>query len=111
MKTPGIGELRERLAIRLWREIPNDAMGSNPSYGEPVWVWGKVRPVSATVYYGAKQVDDTVTHRITLRAGVTITPAHVIEWSGRRFRVRRQIELGDTRRFVTVEVEETEAVP
>lgn len=106
MKTPGIGELRERLRVRPFHDVPNLAMGSDVVCDTGVSVWGKVQPVGGTIYYGAQQTDQAVTHRMTIRAGTTVTPAHVIDWAGRRFRVRRLMELGNTRRYITIEVEE-----
>lgn len=106
MKTPGIGELRDRVLIRAWQEVPNAAMGSDPVYDDGVAAWGRVAPVGGTIYYGSQQTEEKVTHRITLRAGAVVTAAHVIDWNGRRFKVKRIMELGATRRFVTVDVEE-----
>lgn len=106
MIIPGAGELKTRISIRTWDEVPNQHMGTDPSFGLPIFVWAKVTAVSGGLYYGSQQVEEAITHRIIIRTGPEITARHIIETSTHRYRIRRSNPIGDAPHFTVIEVEE-----
>lgn len=86
-KTPKVyaGDLRHRLQFQLANET-RDSFGA----AVKVWQtdqtrWGKVEPVKGTETTIAAQTTARVTHLITIRDYVTLTPAHRIKWGSRVF--------------------------
>lgn len=96
MSTPKIaaGELRHCVSIRRWSETR-----TTNEYGEKVEAersnelppdnerWAKVEPLSGRELWNAAQVQANVTHRITMRGRVALTPKDTIEFRERRFEV------------------------
>jgi hypothetical protein len=112
MNLPQIGELNRRVKIFFTVHLPDDRLGFSKATAHEDEVWGKIEPVGATIYWGAKQVDSGVTHRITVRridgrtrpqdfAGVV-----ELEVDGIRYRVQRVADLGGVNRFTVLDVEE-----
>lgn len=106
MKIPGAGDLNRRISIRRWSEMPNAALGLDEVFGTPVLVWAEVRAVGGATYLGSMQLDATVTHRFIIRTGVDVSIQHVIEWSGRRYKVRRVNQMAGANHFTVIEAEE-----
>lgn len=75
-------------------------------------MWGKLEPVGAGIYFGSKQIESGVTHRVIVRsiAGRTgsrdfkgVTELMV---EGVIYRLRRVSDLGGLGRFTVIDVEE-----
>lgn len=112
MNLPQIGELNRRVKIFFTVHLPDDRLGFSKAIAHEDEVWGKIEPVGSIIYWGAKQVDSGVTHRITVRrikgrtrpqdfAGVV-----ELEVDGIRYRVQRVADLGGFNRFTVLDVEE-----
>lgn len=112
MNLPQIGELNRRVKIWLTVHLPDERLGFTQAAVREDEVWGKLEPVGAALYWGAKQVESGVTHRITVRritgrtrpqdfAGVV-----ELEVDGIRYRVQRVADLGGLNRFTVLDVEE-----
>ncbi|QQR69111.1 MAG: phage head closure protein [Alphaproteobacteria bacterium] len=111
MKVPGAGQLRQRIDIRAVSETPNGAYGVDQDFGVPVRVWAWATPVVGAAYMAAQQIDKTVTHQFVIRTSTEqITARHVIEWRGRRFRVRRVSPMVNHDHFTVIEAEELGAI-
>lgn len=112
MKVPGAGQLRQRIDIRAVSETPNGSYGVDQDYGEPVRVWAWCTPVVGAAYLAAQQIDKAVTHQFVVRTRPEqqITARHVIEWRGRRFRVRRLSPMVNHDHFTVIEAEELGAI-
>ena len=67
MNLPQIGELNRRVKIFFTVHLPDDRLGFSKATAHEDEVWGKIEPVGSIIYWGAKQVDSGVTHRITVR--------------------------------------------
>ncbi len=106
MKKPSIGELKHRIGICTWAVKPDDTFGSDPDYGDPLFVWASITPVSGAMYLGSMQVSDTITHRFIIRTGPEVTMAHVLEANGMRYRVKRCALLATAEHFTVIEAEE-----
>lgn len=105
MLMPTAGDLRTRLALRTWEDVPSGFSGVVPQYGPSEYRWGKVAPVGGAVYWGAKQIEAAVTHRITLRYHATVSSRHVVEAEGLRYRVCRITHSTGAKRWTWLECE------
>ena len=112
MNRPEIGKLNRRVKIFHTMSVPDGRLGfSKASVREDV-VWGRLEPVGACIYFGSKQIESGVTHRVIVRSmpgrtgprdfkGVTEL---MIE--GVIYRLRRVADLGGLDRFTVLDVEE-----
>jgi len=110
---PQTGELNRRVVIRVWEDRPNAAFGIDQVFDAGITRWAAIKPVVGVAYWGAKQIDEEITHRIWLRWGTDTKPEdltgqHVIDWPSedRRFRVIRATAALDARQMTMVEVKE-----
>ena len=112
MNRPEIGKMNRRIKIFHTMSVPDERLGfSKASVREDV-VWGRLEPVGSCIYFGAKQIESGVTHRVIVRSmpgrtgprdfkGVTEL---MIE--GVIYRLRRVADLGGLDRFTVLDVEE-----
>ena len=112
MDLPEIGELNRRVKILVREAKPDDRNRYSQTTVEKDEVWGKLAVVGSGMYFGTKQVNSEVTHRVYIRSyegrtrpqdlyGVTEL---VID--GVLYRVKRVADAGGERRFTVMDVEE-----
>lgn len=112
MELPKISELRHRVAILVKEDVPTEFNRSQKRVKIRDEVWGKLEAVGAGIFWGAKQIDSGVTHRIYVRAipgrtrpqdlfGVT---DFVVD--GMLYRMRRIADLGGAERFTVIDCEQ-----
>jgi head-tail adaptor len=108
---PDAGELIRRVIIRKWTSEANIDMGIDETFDAGVKRWAKLEPASGAAYWGSKQVDEGMTHRLWIRYGTgstetDITGQHVVDYpqGNQRFRVLRSTNVGDAQRFTMLEV-------
>lgn len=107
---PDVGELQRRVIVRLWTDKANAGFAITDSEDTGLTRWAKLEPVNGIAAWGAKQIEEGITHRVWLRWGTGTKPAditgqHVIDYpaENRRFRVVRATNTGDAQRFTMVE--------
>ena len=112
MNRPENGKMNRRIKIFHTMSVPDERLGfSKASVREDV-VWGRLEPVGSCIYFGSKQIESGVTHRVIVRSmpgrtgprdfkGVTEL---MIE--GVIYRLRRVADLGGLDRFTVLDVEE-----
>lgn len=112
MNRPEIGKLNRRVKIFHTMSVPDERLGfSKASVREDV-VWGRLEPVGSCIYFGSKQIESGVTHRVIVRSmpgrtgprdfkGVT-----ELMVDGVLYRLRRVSDLGGLGRFTVLDVEE-----
>lgn len=110
MKEPSTGELNRRITIKGWQDMPAMGGGITQTFDAGVGAWAKREPVGNAIFFGTKQVDESVTDRFIVRRSSqlterTITGEHVIECEGQRFRVKRASAMNGGRTFVVIEAE------
>ena len=112
MILPQIGELKWRVKLRVLESVPDRHGGFSKKTLVKDEMWGKLETVGAGIYFGTKQVDSTVTHRVYVRRydGRTRPQdlAGVVECEidGQIYRVRRIADAGGERRFTVLDCEE-----
>lgn len=112
MNLPEIGQLNRRVKFEILTHDPSVDFGFEGDVSETFEVWGRLEVVGGGTYWGSKQVDEAVTHRVWVRriAGRTdheslraVTELVVV---GRRFRARRIEDADGLERFTVIECEE-----
>jgi SPP1 family predicted phage head-tail adaptor len=100
-----IGDLNRRLVLEAPVETDDGAGGVTRSYATAATVWASITPVSAKDSVVAQALGDTVTHRIVIRPGPTLTTQHRFRDGTRLFYVATVRERED-RRFLEVDAQE-----
>lgn len=106
IREPGAGELNRRVRIRSRADLPGADMGLDPVFSERKQRWARIEPVGTAVYAEGVQIDNKLTHRITLRFLKGVTDAHEVVHGATIYRVKRSADMNGTHRFTTLEVEE-----
>jgi len=108
---PDVGQLTRRVLIRLWLDNPGSMFGIEQDFDNGTERWAKIEPVSGVAFWGSKQIDEGMTHRIWIRYGIgtrpeNLTGQHVIDYmsGNERFRVLRATNVGDAQKFTMIEV-------
>lgn len=109
MNEPSAGELKSRILIKGWQDMPAMGGGITPTYDAGTPAWAKRESVGNAIYFGTAQVGEGVTDRFIIRRSSllterTITIEHVVEHDGQRFRVKRTSMLNGEKKFVVIEV-------
>lgn len=112
MNRPEIGKLNRRVKIFHTMSVPDERLGfSKASVREDV-VWGRLEPVGSCIYFGSKQIESGVTHRVIVRSmpGSTgprdFKSVTELMIEGVIYRLRRVADLGGLDRFTVLDVEE-----
>lgn len=112
MKRPEIGKMNRRVTISVVSHVPDVSAGFTAQVEKKVTVWGQLEVVGAGIYFGTKQVESTVTHRVTVRriAGKTrpqdLMTASTLTIDGVSYLIRRVADLGGVDRFTVIDCEE-----
>lgn len=112
MKRPEIGKMNRRVTISVVSHVPDTSAGFTAQVEKKVTVWGQLEVVGAGIYFGTKQVESTVTHRVTVRriTGKTrpqdLMTASTLTIDGVSYLIRRVADLGGVDRFTVIDCEE-----
>lgn len=112
MQRPEIGKMNRRVTISVVSHVPDASAGFTAQVEKKVTVWGQLEVVGAGIYFGTKQVESTVTHRVTVRriAGKTrpqdLMTASTLTIDGVSYLIRRVADLGGVDRFTVIDCEE-----
>ncbi|CAL8476408.1 phage head closure protein [Caballeronia sp. S22] len=105
-----INEFDKRVTVRRWLDVPDSGFGIEQTFDDGMRIWAKVEPVSSGIFFGSKQLEQSVTHRFTVRRSSQVTESsvtaeHVVEYRGERYRVKRTIALEGRRDRVAIDAE------
>ncbi|WP_234083020.1 phage head closure protein [Enterobacter quasiroggenkampii] len=107
-REPEDGELNCRVEFRRRQDVPEPGGGTHPMYTDMFKTWGKFRQVSGSAYLQSMQVQETITHTITIRyRKITSDMEAVID--GSIYRVVRAGELSgqnEQKTFAYIELKE-----
>jgi SPP1 family predicted phage head-tail adaptor len=82
------GKLRHRLVIKAQSTTSTSELGMPvENFTTQATVWGSIEPLTGRELFTAKQVYPLVTHRITVRGNLSLTPAKRIEHESRVFNI------------------------
>lgn len=103
------GELKSRATILAWTS-EQDGTTLKETYEPIATVWAKLEPVgSLTYWFGQKQLETGVTHRITIRRTNDLRPEKLtgrvcVEIDGIRYAILRSSDLEGAKRFTVLDV-------
>jgi SPP1 family predicted phage head-tail adaptor len=100
-----IGELNRRLVLEAPAEMPDGAGGVTRSYTTAATVWASIAPIGAASGPVAQALGASVTHRIVIRPGPSVTVQHRFRDGTRLFYVR-DVRDREDRRFVEIHAQE-----
>ncbi len=111
MAAPGVhlGALRHRLALEAERPAGDGGGGQGDPWADPVavaTVWGRVEPLRGGERLRALQLEERVTHRVTIRHRPGVTPAMRVRFGARLFNIRAVINRDERDRFLELLCEE-----
>lgn len=112
MNEPLSGDLNLRVTIERLSHVPDEKLGFTAKSDFSTTVWGRVEPVGGMTYWGAQQVNQSVTHRIWVRySKISKTRPQdlpkVVELvcEGVRYLSKRITDVNGTHRFTLFECE------
>ncbi|WP_174889458.1 head-tail adaptor protein [Candidatus Williamhamiltonella defendens] len=106
---PDPGELNTRVTVRRHRNTPDNTTGFDDVYPDSFQAWAKVMQVGATIYQNSAQLNELITHFMTLRyrRDRHIERDYQVVIQDRVFRVKRVRDLNYARLFWLLECEES----
>lgn len=111
MIEPLSGDMNSRITFEFRKSVPNTKSGFDEVTTNTFTVWGRIEPVGFQVFWGSAQIEQTVTHRIFVRAipGKTypqdLTKLVKVSSEGLKYRVRRVQDVNSAHRFTLLEVQ------
>ena len=97
------GLLRYRLTIYRYTERATASTLGQPakSYTASVSVWGSIQPMTGKELFTAQQVAARVTHKLTMRGGIAVSPKDVITARGRNFEIDYVMNIDEADTMIT----------
>lgn len=106
IREPGAGALNSRVILRRRADLPATDGGLQSQFSDEKWRWARIDPVGTAIYSGSVQVDNKITHRITLRYLGMLPIDFEVVHNTVVYRVKRAADVNGRRRFTMLEVEE-----
>lgn len=110
MEFPSSGELKRRITIKNWQDVPNSDASIDQQLSQPVHVWAKRETVGAAIRQGSAQINELITDRFYIRYRESLKAKLSKDsrfYVGRtEFIVRTCVDLKDAKRFLVIECEE-----
>lgn len=103
-------DLRHRLTLQQEVRTADGAGGYTPSWSDVATVWAQVEPLKGAERLHAMQLQDTVSHRVTIRYRAGVTAALRLLFGTRVFNIRAVINPGERNRWLELMCEEGVAV-
>jgi len=100
------GKLDRRLVLEEPVDTPDGAGGFTRLYQTAATLWAQVVPAAARGEVAADSLGATVTHRIVIRSGPSVTTRHRLRDGARSFRIVSVREQDASGRFLTIHAEE-----
>ena len=99
------GRLRHHLVLENRIQAPNDQGGITETYAEAGQAWAEILAVGAVLYAAGQQVQEKVTHKITIRFR-PMTGFGFLSDGARRFRLREMRDPDGRRMWLELLCEE-----
>ena len=87
MTRRGLGGFRQRLAAEAPVDARDAAGGAQRSFVAQFDLWARIEPISALPQFLASRDEATMTHRITIRAGLAVGPGWRLRKGARIFEI------------------------
>lgn len=103
------GTLRHRIMIEAESQTSDGGGGMSNPWAAPITVakvWAAIQPLRGTERLRAQQLEESITHRITLRYRADIRPSHRVNFKGRIFNIRSVTNVEERNRWLELMCEE-----
>ncbi|MEP9371015.1 phage head closure protein [Mesorhizobium sp. KR1-2] len=100
------GQMRTELALEACTETPDGLGGHEQAWSEVASVFAMIEPVSAQSVFGAGQMLETVTHRVTVRWREGVASGMRLKKAGRIFDILTVHDPDETGRYLVCRVKE-----
>lgn len=101
-----IGRLRHRVQIQSYSEVQDSTHGTIKTWTTLYTVFAEIVPVKGYTTFDTQQINEAVTHKITIRWQPYITSELWLLKDSRRFRIRNIRNLLERNRFLEMLCEE-----
>lgn len=104
------GPLRERCAIQA-ESTSDDGMGGQTlSWSTSATVWARVTPIGGREQVQAQQVQDSVTHRVTIRYRPGLNAGMRLLWGSKPLNIRAVTNPDEKKKYLELLTEEGVAI-
>lgn len=102
MKQISIGNLRHRIAIQTYTEIPLGTSEVQKSWSTIDNCWANIEALQGLTYFDTQQIGKGITHKITIRYNpqINVTAENWVFYMGKRFRIRFVKNIDERRRYL-----------
>jgi len=106
MSTRDIGTLRRRIVLEAPTRSPDSGGGSAVTWGVVATLWADIRALSGTEQVVADSLQGRVSHEITIRKRMDVSPAMRLRYGARIFVIWAVLDRDGTDPFIRVQAEE-----
>lgn len=101
-----IGRMRHRMQIQRYSEVQDNSHGTTKTWTTISTVFAEMVAVKGYTTFDTQQINEAVTHKITIRYQPYITSELWLLMNSRRFRIRNVRNLSERNRFLELLCEE-----
>jgi len=101
-----IGSLRHRMQIQTYKETHSGNHDTNRVWTTIQTVYASIKNAKGTVTFGLQQIEQNITHKITIRYIPNVTTENWLLMESRRFRIRDVTDVIEKKRFLILSCEE-----
>lgn len=101
-----VGELKHRLTLQFEDPQPDGQGGYTPIWTDLGVVWASVQPISGQEALVARQLQDSITHKVRMRWRPNVKAAMRLKWGTRLFNIRKVSNLDEGNVWLELRCEE-----
>lgn len=101
-----VGELSHRLTLQFEERSEDGYGGHIPVWNDVGQVWASVQPISGQEALVARQLQDTVTHKVRMRWRPNVRAAMRLKWGARIFNIREVRNIDERNTWLELRCEE-----
>jgi SPP1 family predicted phage head-tail adaptor len=81
------GPYRHRVIIQSFTAVSDGMGGWEETWADLATVWARVEALKGEEYFAAAQMQNSVSHRVTMRYRADLTPSHRLIFEGRTLNI------------------------
>ena len=70
-------------------------------------VWAEIKPMNGDERFAKGETESDITHRITMRDHLDITPSNRIKYGSRYFEIRSVVNVGESGEYLEIDAKES----
>ena len=105
-----LGTLRHRVTLQQEARVADGGGGFTVTWQDVATVWARVAPIRGEEALVHRQLEDAITHKVTMRYRAGVTAAMRLVHNGRVFNIREVLDLDERNRILELRCEENVAV-